>query len=142
MKVFILLECVENAEAILRNAFNLLKGLGDVELRIFTAFNIKSAKGSRSGLKIMEMQEKAARVRRTALEVFAAIPFEFINSKLAPEKVVSVQANNWGCDLLIIGTHCSKGTNPLMKGGNAEKTIKRALCKVLVIPLRNNSAGS
>ncbi|MEX2569970.1 MAG: universal stress protein [Gemmatimonadota bacterium] len=51
-----------------------------------------------------------------------------------PAKVIVAEAESWGADLLVLGTHGRTGTTRFMMGSVAESVLRHAPCDVLVIP--------
>lgn len=52
-----------------------------------------------------------------------------------PAKEIVAEAEDWGADLLVLGTHGRGGASRFLIGSVAEAVVRNALCNVLVIPV-------
>ncbi|HEX6924692.1 MAG TPA: universal stress protein [Longimicrobiaceae bacterium] len=53
-----------------------------------------------------------------------------------PSAEIRAEAEEWGADLLVVGTHGRSGFSRLLIGSVAESISRRAACDVLVVPAR------
>lgn len=51
-----------------------------------------------------------------------------------PRDEILLTAEEWGADLIIVGTHGRTGFDHFISGSVAEKVVRRAKCPVLIIP--------
>jgi nucleotide-binding universal stress UspA family protein len=84
---------------------------------------------------MVEGEIKSRRARLAALEVNRQFPRLVTSSFLEegePDTVIPQQAEAWGADLVVVGTHGRTGFKRLRLGSVAERTIRRTPCSVLV----------
>lgn len=74
------------------------------------------------------LDEISKRFQDTAEEVFT---FSRIGS---PKQEILSVANEWGADLIIMGTHGRTGFDHFISGSVSEGVTRRANCPVLVVP--------
>lgn len=89
-------------------------------------------------MQIPEAREVITKELRTLVEPFAAggSPVRLHASEGDAAKEIVRYADEWGADLLVIGTHGRSGFDRFALGSVAEKVLRKASCPVLTLPPR------
>lgn len=133
----------EAAELVLKEALPFLKVLPDVRVSVLTVTDIASiavGQGYDSTLMQQSLDHQADELKQLTTSVLGSIPFDFYTQMGYPTEEILKKANAMHCDLLIMGTHGRTGLDHLLIGSVAEKTLRQARCKVLVIPVSHKAA--
>jgi nucleotide-binding universal stress UspA family protein len=59
-----------------------------------------------------------------------------------PAAQILAEANGWGADLIVLGTHGRRGLERVLLGSVAEKTMRDSPCNVLIVPSTALPPGS
>jgi nucleotide-binding universal stress UspA family protein len=90
-----------------------------------------SAARRSAGITLIAVACETARLAGIELEadlIETETPVQYVAEAIAGE------AARWGADLLVMGTHGRRGFQHLMLGSVAERTLRRSLVPVLLIP--------
>ncbi|MHB1512384.1 MAG: universal stress protein [Acidiferrobacter sp.] len=79
------------------------------------------------------MDEAVSEAQKAGLEVETVLP-QNLNHRIGT--VIVDEANRWGADLIVIGTHGRRGIQHFVLGSVAEQVARAATHPVLLIPSR------
>lgn len=85
---------------------------------------------------VMQIQEEASkRLLDRISDTFGkeTIIYRFLKVGNPIDEILAT-ADEWDCDLIILGTHGRTGLDHFIAGSVAEKVVRKAKCPVLIIP--------
>ena len=85
---------------------------------------------------LMELQDESSRklLDRISESFEEKVPVYTFTKIGSPKDEILATAEEWGADLIILGTHGRTGFDHFISGSVAEKVIRKAKCPVLIIP--------
>ena len=144
MKVLICIDGGEAAEIVLSEAKKFLLGFAGAEIHLFNVMSMSAVavgQGYDNTLLVQTMERQANELRKVVSQVFGSTPFDFSTEIGYPTEEILKKVKSIACDLLIMGTHGRTGLDHILIGSVAEKTLRLAECKTLVIPVRKKVTG-
>ena len=90
-----------------------------------------------SGRKIIDKAEAVAKRSGLAAE---SVMLESFGGRAAD--FIVQQANKWGADLIVLGTHGRRGVKRLVMGSDAEQVVRTARVPVLLVRAKTTSGAA
>lgn len=92
---------------------------------------------------VMETQDETSKkFLQTIADLYGEGVSTYTFHKLGnPKEEILLTAEEWGADLIIVGTHGRTGFDHFISGSVAEKVARKAKVPVLVVPNKENNPG-
>lgn len=151
MKILIATDGSEFSEAAVEKICQMVKNAGNAELKIVSAYDQPimvapapyAIPAGYSPILEKEMKELAtqavAQAEREIRERFPALKENLTTQILcgSPERAIVEEAENWGADLIVVGSHGYGFWERTFLGSVSNSIVKHAPCSVLVVRKKN-----
>jgi nucleotide-binding universal stress UspA family protein len=140
-KVLIAVDSSEHSMKVAEHGVNLSSQLGAkiaIVLVIDTSkVNIEGKSGRLPQEQIAELKREADKIINDIAKQFNDSQFERFLPEGKPSNEIMTIANDWGADLIIMGTQGKTGIKRLLLGSTAENTIRLSNTPILIVPSKS-----